>query len=149
LKLAHTIKLSVFVNEGESEELVLEKLKSFLPLDFEHEKLKIERRVSLGLRENKIITLEFILEKEKHTNLFIETLLDKLSQQQKELLLKQAGSRLDNDLNFFMRLDKPRLLEENKYFITDSGSCFHITMRIACFPSKREKALEVIQKIFK
>jgi len=149
VKLAHIIKLSVFVNEGDSEELILKKIKELFPADWEKEKVAVERKIASGMQENKIVILKLKLEKEKHTNLFIETLVSKLSEQQKELLLKQAESRLDEDLNFFIRLDKDKLVNENKYFITDSGNCFHIKMSIAAFPAKREKAVEVLRKIFK
>jgi len=149
LKLAHTIKLSVFVNEGEDEQLVLERVKAFLPVDFEQERINVERQGAEGLHDNKIIILGLNLEKEKHTTLFIETLASKLVHQQKELLLRQAESRLDDDLNFFLRLDKDRLLNKNECFITESGSCFHIKMHIATFPAKRERAMEVLRKIFK
>lgn len=149
MKLAHTIKLSVFVNEGEDEQLVLERVKAFLPVDFEQEKINVERQGAEGLHNNKIIILNLDLDKEKHTTLFIEALASKLVHQQKELLLRQAESRLDNDLNFFLRLDKDKLLNKNEYFITESGSCFHIKMHIATFPAKREKAMEVLRKIFK
>lgn len=145
MKLAHTIKLSVFVNEGESEPLVLGRIKELLPVDFELEKIHIEKRTVEGLHGNKIIILELNIDKEKHTTLFIETLVGKLSQQQKELLLRQAESRLDEDLNFFMRLDKDKLLEKNEYFITQSGNCFHLKMHIASFPAKRQNAMEVLR----
>ncbi|MEM4336831.1 MAG: RNA-binding domain-containing protein [Candidatus Woesearchaeota archaeon] len=146
MKLAHTIKLSVFVNEGEEEAQILERMKSFLPLDFDIEKITIQRQKATGLKENKIIILTLNLEKEKHTNVFIETLINNLNQKQREILLREAQSRLDNELNFYIRIDKKKLMEENKFYITDSGNCFHIKIHIAAFPKKREKALEVIRR---
>jgi len=72
-----------------------------------------------------------------------------LVNEQRELILRQAETRLDREFNFFIRFDKEKLVNENKYWITDSGNCFHIKMNIACFPRKREQALKIIQNIFK
>jgi RNA binding exosome subunit len=81
--------------------------------------------------------------------LFLESLLGRLSEGQKKTILQQKESRLDEDLNFFIRFDKEKLLGERKLSLTDKGNCFHLRMRIAAFPAKREKALETIEKIFK
>jgi RNA binding exosome subunit len=86
------------------------------------------------------------LQKEKHTNAFLNSLKQRLSDDQKQLLLRQSESRLDSELSFFIRLDKDRLLNENRFWITDSGNCFHIRMSIAAYPSNREAALKVISQ---
>ncbi len=149
MKLLNNIKISVFVKEGEDEEKIAEKLRSFIPLDLEEEKVSLERKRATGFNDKKIVVLEIILQKEKHANAFLKHLEKILGSEQKELLMKQAESRLDEDFNFFIRFDKQKLLGNNEYHITDSGKCFHIKMNIACFPRKREKAMGIIQNIFK
>ena len=149
MKLLNSILLSVFVREGENENAIVEKLKSFIPVDFDAEKIFIKRQTAEGFEDKKIVVLEIELEREKHTNIFLKTLNSGLDAEQKELLIRQAGSRLDEDFNFFIRFDKEKLLNENKYWVTDSGSCFHIKMNIACFPRKMDIALGIIQNIFK
>ena len=149
MKLLNTVLLSVFVKDGEDEAKIIEKLKSFVPLDFEAEKLAVRRTVADGFNETRIIILEIELEKEKHTNAFLKRLSEMLGSQQRELVLRQAESRLDEEFNFFLRFDKDKLLNENKYWLTDSGSCFHVRMNVVCYPRKREEALKTIQKIFK
>jgi len=149
MKLLNNALLSVFVKAGEDENKITEKLKSFVPLDFEEEKLAVKRQTAEGFEDKKMVILEIELEREKHTNAFLKELDSKLESGQKELLIRQAESRLDGEFNFFMRLDKDRLLDENKYWVTDSGNCFHIKMNIACFPRKRDVALGIIQNIFK
>ena len=111
------------------------------------EKLKLIQRTAFGFNEREIKTLEVNLEKTRHITAFLKNLNNKLNQQQKEVLLKQINSRLDDNLNFFIRFDKNKLLNQ-EYFITDSGDCFHIKVSIAAFPAKTEKAKEIFQLIF-
>lgn len=149
MKLVNNVVISVFIKESENEDVLREKLKSFVPLSFEDEKITLTRKIAEGFEDKKIIILEIVLNKEKHTNAFIKKLNKILVNEQKELILRQAETRLDREFNFFIRFDKEKLVNENKYWITDSGNCFHIKMNIACFPRKREQALKIIQNIFK
>jgi hypothetical protein len=149
MKLLNNVLLTVFVKGGEDETKITEKLKSFVPLDFEAEKLAVKRTVADGFSETKIIILEIELQKEKHTNIFLRKLDEILGKEQKGLVLRQAETRLDGEFNFFIRFDKEKLLNEGRYWITDSGSCFHVKMNIACFPRKKEQAMKIIQNIFK
>jgi len=149
MKYAHLIKLNVFSKEGEDENRIKEKLLSFLTFkDLEKEKIKLEQKTATGFGQKTIGILEITLTKEKHTNAFIENLKEKLNNEQKELILKQAESRLDENLDFFLRFDKEKLINEDKLWLTDSGNCFHIKISIAAFPRKRENGLEIINKLF-
>lgn len=149
MKVLNTVLLSVFVKEGENESKIAEKLKTFMPVDFEKEKIAIIRTAAQGFNESKIVILEIELHKEKHTNIFVKKIQEIISKEQKELLLRQADSRLDEEFYFFIRFDKDKLLNEDKYWITEEGNCFHVKMNIACFPRKRDEALKIIQNIFK
>jgi len=153
MKLAHSIRLSVFIKpEDIAQDLEIEKkvmncLKSLLPFDLEAEKIKIEKEVVVGFNNRNISILKLELVKESHTSMFIKNLLTKLNPDQRSLLLRQAESRLDENLDFFIRLGKDELLRGN-YYITETGECFHIRIGIAAFPKKREAALEIIEQIF-
>jgi len=153
MKLAHSIRLSVFIKpEDIAQDLEIEKkvmncLKSLLPFDLEAEKIKIEKEVVVGFNNRNISILKLELVKESHTSMFIKNLLTKLNHDQRSLLLRQAESRLDENLDFFIRLGKDELLRGN-YYITETGECFHIRIGIAAFPKKREAALEIIEQIF-
>ena len=85
------------------------------------------------------------LNKERHTSKFSQLFLSKFTEEQKELLVKQMESRLDDKLRFFIRLDKPKLLEGEDW-ITDKGNCFHFTFAIAAYPHKREVAKRIIKR---
>lgn len=140
--------LSVFVKESEDLENIQQAFLSIIPFNLEKEQIPLQRKTAKGFEEKKITVLKVELEKPRHTNAFLKHLLENLSKAQKILLLDQAESRLDNHQHFFIRLDKQALLDGN-YKITDSGDCFHIKLHIAAFPSKRETALKVIEKLLK
>ncbi|MBW2997870.1 hypothetical protein KY349_06025 [Candidatus Woesearchaeota archaeon] len=148
MKIAHNVKLSVFAHEEDDEKQVEQAFLSLMPFDLEQEKLKLSRTAATGFKERKITILEIILTKEKHTSKLLTFLKQGLSDDQRQLLLNQADSRLDNELNFFIRLDKPKLLN-NEFWITDEGNCFHIRISVAAYPKKREAALGVIESWLK
>ena len=149
MKNIHSIHLSVFVKPEEDCEKLKSTFLSFFPFNLEKEKIILKETNATGFQEQIIKILEVILDKEKHIALFLDDLLQKLEPEKKELLLRQKESRLDEDNFFFMRFDKNHLLNENRLFIVDTGNCFHLKMHIASYPAKREKALEVVQEIFK
>ena len=146
--LAHNICLNVFCKPEENIELITKKLLLLVPFNLKKEKIELKKRTAIGFNEKKIIILELYLEKESHTNLFLKNLAKNLTNEQKSLIKKQAESRLDSELNFFLRLDKSKLINENKLWLTDKGDCYHIRIKIAAFPHKREVALKTVEKIF-
>jgi len=146
MKRFNNIHLSVFCYPEENYETLKEKLISLLPFNIEKEKIILKESKAEGFNERQIKILEMILEKERHTNAFFDNLLSKLTEAQKDLLLRQAESRLDKDFNFFVRLDKEKLLN-NRFFITDSGNCYHIKLNLAVFPRKKELALHFVKEL--
>lgn len=149
MRYVHNIKITVFVKPEENDfhSLIKNKLINLVPFNIEEQKISVLGSPVEGFESRKIIIYEIDLLKENHTTSFIKNLKEKLPGEQKQLLLSQRWSRLDDELNFYIRLDKQELLKE-KYSITDSGDCFHIKMHIAAFPKNRESALKVIEKIF-
>lgn len=145
----HSSCLRVFVKEEENLEKIRRKFLAFFPFDLEQEKIELKERTARGFKEKKIKITDVCLSKKRHTNKFLEHLLSRLTDEQKELLKRQKESRLDEGLCFFIRFDKDKLLGEDEYFITDSGNCFHLRLSIAAFPAKREIALSLIDEIFK
>ncbi|MBS3131773.1 hypothetical protein J4212_05045 [Candidatus Woesearchaeota archaeon] len=148
MKQAHSITLKVFVKEGEDYGKIKEAFLSFLPFELEKEKIKINEISAKGFEEKKIIILESILTKERHTNKFLESLLEKLESGEKQRILLLKEPRLDENADFFLRFEKNELLENRKLALTDSGNCFHIKISIAAFPKSGENALKAVQGIF-
>lgn len=151
MKSLHSVTLSVFVKPHEGEDLaaVRQALIDLVPLNLEDEKLAVTDNVAQGFNEQPIHILSITLTKQAHTTAFLKALLNRLTNEQKELLLSQKESRLDAELNFFIRLDKDRWLADRAVSITDSGRCFHIKMAIAAYPARRPDALLAVEKIFK
>lgn len=147
MKYIHSIKISVFSYKEEDEEKITKTLLSLIPFDLEKEKIELKIQDVKGFNENDIKISEIILSKQRHAEGFFKFMLSKLNDKQKKLLIEQKESRLDDNLNFFIRLDKEALLN-NEFLITDSGNCFHIRISIAAFPAKREEGLKIVQKLF-
>ena len=147
-KLFHKARIRVFAKEGEDYEKIRHALVSLLPFDVSSEKVDVEQHTSLGFNDKEIRTYEICISKARHLKAFFESLKEKLGSQ-KDILARQKETRLDGGLNFFIRLDKQSILDSGRLVLTDSGSCFHISLSIAAFPSRRETALSIIDKIFK
>ena len=59
-------------------------------------------------------------------------------------LLKQVESRVDEECNFFIRLDKTELFAGSTV-LTDTGNCLHATLNVASYPKKKEVACLTVQ----
>ncbi len=148
MKLLNAAEISVFAKPEEDADAIKRALLALVPLNLANEKIRLEETTALGFSERKIKIFKLTLKKEKHTSAFLKHLLANLSEPQKKTLLEQAETRLDENLDFFLRLDKFSLLN-NVFELTDSGSCFHIKLLVAAFPRHRNAALQVVKKIFK
>ncbi len=148
MRLLHHLWLTVYCKEEDNEEQILEKLLTFFPFDLKEEKITINKKTAIGFEEKKIIVIQVHLQKAKHLNASLRHLNQILTDEQKELLLRQKESRLDAEHHFFIRFDKPKLLSNNEYFITDDGNCFHLKMTIAAYPATRENSLKAVEEMF-
>lgn len=147
MKVVHNVEISVFVREEETNlEQIREKLLSLVDLDLEKENIQLSQEEVTGAEDNKIEILKIKLEKERHVNKFIFDLIGKLSEDQKDMVISQIDSRVDEECNFFIRLDKEKLLN-GEYGITDSGNCFHIKFLIAAYPAKKEIAKDIVGRM--
>ena len=147
---SHKISVRVFSYESRSDnkEIILEKFKRLFPFVLEDEKLIVEITKAKGFSENNIIIYEINLLKERHINKFLHTLSMNLDKECKEMLLSQVETRLDENYNFFLRLDKDEFTKNSRLIITDSGNCFHVKINIAAFPKTRQNALQTVKTIF-
>ena len=151
MKLAHQINLKVFSYEkfNDDDTLISDKFLKLFPFDLKDEKIELKKTEAFGFHDKKIIIFNIILSKNKHIKKFLENLLIKLDEQQKNLIQSQFESRLDENLDFFLRFDKDEYLKNDKLVLTESGNCFHIRMSIAAFPKKRDLGLDLVKSIFK
>ena len=147
MNVAHSATIRVFCGEGENEQAILAGLKWLIPFDFEKEKISIQGQNALGFNDRKITIFEVVLTKNRHVRAFLDNLLVKISEQDKKTLLRQLNSRIDEDANFFLRFEKERLSEHQDLLLTDGGNCYHIKIKIAAYPSTKEKAIDAMKEL--
>ncbi|MEK6968382.1 MAG: RNA-binding domain-containing protein, partial [Nanoarchaeota archaeon] len=109
--------------------------------------LQIKRTTAEGFSDRIIEVNELILQKDRHCNAFLNSLLERMTKEQKEQLLNQIESRLHDNLHFYLRLDKDALSNLNLLWLTDGGNCFHLELVVAAFPKNREVAKQIIRNI--
>lgn len=150
MKKVHHIFARVFsyANRNDSNEMILEKFRQLFPFNLEEEKIIIKTSEAQGFSDSKITVYEIILGKERHINKFLNYLKENFSEEDKKSILFRAGSRLDKDLDFFLRIDREEFIKSGRLMLTDSGNCFHIKMSIAAFPKNMETALKIVNEIF-
>ena len=148
MKYAHLIKLTVFSYENKNNESILDSFLKFFPFNIEDNKVILKKTDAIGFNDTKIEVIEIILTKTNLINQFLKNLLDNLDKEQKNKILQQMESRLDKNLDLFLRFEKDTWINERKLVLTDSGKCFHLRISVAAFPKKREVALNVIKDLF-
>jgi len=149
MKYAHSIKLTVFSYENENIQNILDAFLKFFPFSLEENKVELKKTEAKGATESNITIFEAVLTKTNLINRFLDFILSSLDKKQKELILKQIESRLDENLDFFIRFDKEEWMNNKKLELTDSGKCFHLKINVAAFPKKREVGLKIINELFK
>jgi RNA binding exosome subunit len=155
MKLVNNINFRVFCNPDEDREKIKSTLLSLIGYTTEQiaeEKIKYSETNAAGFGKKIIKILELRLEKERHCNHFLKKLNEIFGAEQKKILIEQVN-RLDDNMNFFMRLDKDALLDDGaetdkKYVLTDSGNCFHISMNIEAHPRRKDVAHKIVKQIF-
>jgi RNA binding exosome subunit len=148
MKLFHDISINVFIKEDEDYDILKSSFLKLFPFNLDDMKvLLLESKASTF--NNKFITiLEVKLTRNKLINDFMDSIKEKLSQNDKDMVVDQIDSRIDEDSNFFIRLDKKKLILESKYIVTDDGDCFHLKCNVATYPVNKEKAKKVIIDYF-
>lgn len=148
MKYAHTITITEFIKKEEDITHLKEAFKALFPFNLEQEKIQLKEVMTTGFNEQPIKILTVVLQKETHTTKFLEAFLQKLSAEQKKLLVTQKESRLDDQNHFFIRIDKERWNTEQKILLVDHGNCIHISITLAAFPAKRDVALKLVERLF-
>jgi RNA binding exosome subunit len=149
MKSFASVTLSVFAKPEDDAPKLKEGLLALAPFTLEEEKLTLQETTAQGFNQRTIHIYSIILLKDRHVNAWLEFLLQKLNHQQRLQLVREAESRLDTDLQFFIRLDKDLWTNDRAMQLTDSGDCYHLKLHVAAFPARRDVALGVVTNIFK
>src|SRR5574341_2050310 len=126
MRWIHRVTITALGKPEEDVEAVKQGIIALVPFNMEEAKVSLQVQNAEGFEERTIRIFTIILMKEKHTNDFLQFLLDNLTEEQKNLLISQAESRLDTEFDFFIRIDKEEWIKERKIWLTDSGNCFHM-----------------------
>jgi len=150
MKYAHSVKTRVILpkdEEGTGKRMLIS-LFSDTPKQFlEDEEPSIESSYAQGLNNENIVVLEWTCSTTRHINTFIQRFVSRIPDEKLRMLSEQED-RLDDDLNFYIRLDKDSF-ENGEWVVTQSGKCIHIRIHIAAYPAKKKTALEKIEALFK
>ena len=148
MKYAHAVKLRAIVDPSREDAVKQGILGLFeRPPDVVRE----EEAVSFDVDSAEDFTgdeLRFIrtsFEKTRNTNEVLDTLRSELSDGDRAMLAEQMD-RLDEDLHFHIRLDLDSFLN-GAYIVTESGDCLHVRIKVAAYPAKKERAVDVIHDI--
>jgi len=144
-RIASHLEWSVLIAEDEDASPVEAALRSLVPLSLDAEKLAVLASAAKGFNERKVLIERIALEHQRHIRAALAHLREMLSAEQRSLLLKQASSRLDEQMRFYLRLDKAALLA-GRVELTDGGECFHCKVSLSAFPRSEQAALAVLQK---
>ena len=145
-KQIHSIKINVFEKNQDEIETINQVYQYLLPLDFKKEKINILQEQLEGFNQKIIysITLETI--KKRHNMMLVEVIFGNLEKNEIKKIYDQIESRLSDDGSFYMRLDKQSLLDKS-FILTEDGDCFHIKIKTAGYPAKRQIFITTIKKI--
>jgi len=149
MKLFHNISVSVFIKEEEDYEVVKENFLKLFPFSLEEEKIGLSESKASTFNDKKITILEVRFTRNRQINEMMDFTKDKLSDSDKEMLVRQIDSRVDEETNFFFRLSKSKWINDEKYVVVDHGDCFHFRCHVATYPQNKEKAEQIVVNYLK
>jgi RNA binding exosome subunit len=147
-KLIHSIQIKILEKDENNLDQIRKTLSFIFPVDIKKEKIEIKHEKLDGLQQNTIHSISLTTTKERHNKTLSESFLSKITDETKETLLDQIDSRLDEQGNYFIRFDKQSLFK-GIFQLTDSGDCFHLKIKIAAFPAKKEHFKKTVETLLK
>ena len=120
----------------------------------------LKRLLGCGIEKDVVVTIDSsdddapalvhsFLKKETDINHFFKFLVKQFPVQDKQTILQEIDSRVDDHLDFFLRIDKMEWLTHERVSLTSSGDCFHLTFAMAAYPKSKERAIALVKEIFK
>ncbi|MCJ7444521.1 MAG: hypothetical protein MUO26_08330 [Methanotrichaceae archaeon] len=137
--MINRISLKAFAAATEDERRVSAALSIFVPSD------SIFGTLAKGYFGNEIKILESKIKK-KESLIFFRVLMERLPKEERLRLHSEIPSRVDENCNFHMRLDK-QAAYKGHVRLTDSKDALDISVHIASYPSRREEAMRIIGEL--
>jgi RNA binding exosome subunit len=138
--MIHNISYRVFVYGTENEEKVREAIKTLFPNSHP------QTETIEGYFKNPVLILHDKLSKKRETKEFIK-ILQNLDSSTKKRVLNELNNKMDDKGNLFLRFDKQRAYQGDLKII-EHGDAVHVKIKIAAYPAKKEKAMELAKEIF-
>lgn len=152
--MIHKISLRVNAHATEDEDRVKKALELFLP-----QNKIIEKSVVYGHFGNPIKIFQVDLKKKNECKYFIDFIKEKLNKEDLFNLNQEIADRVDNDCNFYLKFDKQCAykgevkLSSGRSFQSlpnfASGDSIAVRIKIASYPAKRDKAIDIAKKLLK
>lgn len=150
MKLLHSITITVIDKENN-----FEKIESgfdyLIPFDLVKNNIKLKSEY-IGpdpeIEESKPITIYTLdIEKQSLMTQFIEYLRKMLSPIAKKEIMQNAQKFMEEDCIAYLRIDKDEIFNK-KITLTKDGNCFHVKLKIAAYPKKKESAIKILEQLF-
>ncbi len=78
---------------------------------------------------------------------FHTKLMSEMDEYDKKKLLEEVASRVDDECNLYLRLSKNEAAQGCMVF--ESKDCIHVRYKLACYPAKKQTAVELAQSLIK
>lgn len=114
---------------------VEERVKKAMTFASGTEDINVDR--SEGYHGNKILIMTCTISRKADIRAFFR----RLSKDDLTMLLDSVDQRMDDDGQFFFRLDKQKAFQE-ELVISSGDDCVHVRAKVESYPKRREKALE-------
>lgn len=148
-KIFHNVTVKVFVKEEDNYENIEKSFLTLFPFDLKEGKVKVNKIQAHIVEERKMFILEVLLTRNRQINDFMKNIMSIISKKDKDLIIEQLDTRIDEESNFFFRIDKEKYVNDKEVVLTDDGSCFHFKVHVATYPQSIEKAKELLIDFFK
>lgn len=138
--MIHNISYRVFVYGTENEGKVRESIKTLFPQS------SPETETTEGYFKNPVLILHDKITKKREIKEIVK-IFEQIDGISKKRLLNELDNKMDDKGNLFLRFDKQRAyLGDLK--IIEHGDAIHVKIKIAAYPAKKEKAIELAREIF-
>ena len=138
--MIHNISYRVFVYGTENEEKVKEAVETLFPNSHP------QTDTTEGYFKNPVLILHDKITKKREIKEFVN-LAKQMDDASKKRLCSGLENKMDEKGNLFLRFDKQRAyLGDLK--IIEHGDAIHVKIKIAAYPAKKEKAIEIAREIF-
>jgi RNA binding exosome subunit len=141
IKYIHSIQINVFEKNEQNIKKIKDVYQKLLPIDFIKENFVIQHEELEGFNKKSIHSLIIRTKKNRHNTILINSILNSLSKKDLIDIFKQMETRLDDEGNFYIRLDKKTLFNDH-FNLVDHGDCFHIKIKILGYPANKKNYIE-------